>query len=604
MQQYMSIHFNDIGSANIAFSCPVHSQLSLYTMAKSAARRAQRKSVAKKQRGKYNARREERRRCFREFNELLQKIGISPTQLTLDARSPCVSSSFETALRLLDARCPHDQRSRFHAAVKDWVHSNGSLPEGVTLKDASVEVAAAVEEDAPVVPSHRVLCTNYSLKSRAFMLTFNSPLFATDTWPLFLEHVQGLVKKLGVRIWAACFERSLKGSRVSHHGHCYFIWTDGVGYHKDDISELTFAGVRPRVDKCIGAAQSRSPRRPALHGLWYVTVKKLGTEVTQTNYHPWHDYVPSRKWLVSLWESHKLNAEQYMELSAEFRSGHVERHNEVVQVRKDVYERKLAAHVHKEQKCIEAKFPRKSMRRFEEVDAFVESFTAPQRRRPILVIVGATNLGKSMLAEDILLRVGKSLGLSQYVEVTVESDTALDLSTFRIDEHAGVLLDGIGDVVTLKLNREVLQGRPKLCRGARSATMKFSYAYTLARRCVVATFDLSAHNLHLLQTDHWLSSPKNIVQVWLTSEAWETGTVVAPPASRRGMSSWSVETLCAHLTTEDAEGLAKLLRNSSVNGADFRGLSENDLVMDLKMTNFGARKLMLLKAKLLEQHGE
>ena len=155
--------------------------------------------------------------------------GISPTQLTLDARSPCVSSSFETALRLLDARCPHDQRSRFHTAVKDWVHSNGSLPEGVTLKDASVEVAAAVEEDAPVVPSHRVLCTNYSLKSRAFMLTFNSPLFAADTWPLFLEHVQGLVKKLGVRIWAACFERSLKGSRVSHHGHCYFIWTDGVG---------------------------------------------------------------------------------------------------------------------------------------------------------------------------------------------------------------------------------------------------------------------------------------------------------------------------------------------------------------------------------------
>ena len=70
------------------------------------------------------------------------------------------------------------------------------------------------------------------------------------------------------------------------------------------------------------------------------------------------------------------------------------------------------------------------------------------------------------------------------------------------------------------------------------------------------------------------------------------------------MSSWSVETLCAHLTTEDAEGLAKLLRNSSVNGADFRALSENDLVMDLKMTNFGARKLMLLKAKLLEQHGE
>ena len=35
--------------------------------------------------------------------------------------------------------------------------------------------------------------------------------------------------------------------------------------------------------------------------------------------------------------------------------------------------------------------------------------------------------------------------------------------------------------------------------------------------CVVATFDLSASNLHLFKTDHWLSDPRNVIQLHLTS---------------------------------------------------------------------------------------
>ena len=35
--------------------------------------------------------------------------------------------------------------------------------------------------------------------------------------------------------------------------------------------------------------------------------------------------------------------------------------------------------------------------------------------------------------------------------------------------------------------------------------MMYAYPFTLARRAVVATMDLSARNLHLLRTDHWLS---------------------------------------------------------------------------------------------------
>ena len=65
------------------------------------------------------------------------------------------------------------------------------------------------------------------------------------------------------------------------------------------------------------------------------------------------------------------------------------------------------------------------------------------------------------------------LGVPDYLEVTVESDSTLDLSSFRVDLHAGVLLDGLADAALKKQNREALQGRCKECRGGKSNTMMY-----------------------------------------------------------------------------------------------------------------------------------
>ena len=53
--------------------------------------------------------------------------------------------------------------------------------------------------------------------------------------------------------------------------------------------------------------------------------------------------------------------------------------------------------------------------------------------------------------------------------------------------------------------------------------MKFAYTFTLCRRAVVVTCDLSARNLHLFKVYHWLSDPRNVVQLRLESPAWDTG---------------------------------------------------------------------------------
>ena len=61
----------------------------------------------------------------------------------------------------------------------------------------------------------------------------------------------------------------------------------------------------------------------------------------------------------------------------------------------------------------------------------------------------------------------------------------------------------------LKKNRESLQGRAKLTKGAQSATMIYSYKYILARRAVIATLERA------FKADHWLKNPLNVIQLHL-----------------------------------------------------------------------------------------
>ena len=189
--------------------------------------------------------------------------------------------------------------------------------------------------------------------------------------------------------------------------------------------------------------------------------------------------------------------------------------------------------------------------------------------------------------------------------MTVEDDDALDLSEFNVKKHAGVLLHGIGDVAFLKRHREILQGRAKKSRGGRSTTMVYSYPFSLARRGVVATIDLSARNLHMLRTDHWLADPSNTVQVWLKGRAWDANEqtvnnimVEGPP--RAPLQEWSTSELAARCIGEDAEGLATRLVTNSVNGEDFAAMTYETFVNDLHFTPFAARKLDALRTKFMQ----
>ena len=149
----------------------------------------------------------------------------------------------------------------------------------------------------------------------------------------------------------------------------------------------------------------------------------------------------------------------------------------------------------------------------------------------------------------------------------------------------------------------MLQGRPAKFYGGRSTTMMYSYPVTLARRAVAVTMDVTAANVHLLRTNHWLKGPRNILLVWLEELAYVGGVAENLPA-RDAMLTWSVSEVAAFLQSRDAGGLAQALQQNAVNGADLLGFgSYQEAAKDLNMATFAARKLLSLRDAFLAWGG-
>ena len=571
-------------------------------MAPKAARRKQIESA--------NARLEKRRGALRVLNDVVATLGFP--SLRVDVKAAPTNQSLNKLFRFLGRReldapvalgCRH--------AIVSFTDNGGKLPDNVALSPEGALVTA--EDTSATVPGHKVLVSSFRLHSRAFMVTYNSVSFTLDTWRDFKAWAQAFARKYGARAWAACFEESLHAAPSSgalasgkrYHGHAYFIWMDDVGIFLRSLDPLSFNDVRPRVDICKGpasAANAWAPRRAALHGLWYVTVIKDGTVHSDTNFKPWLHYSPSAQWLTSLYDAKKMTHELFLKMSADFRTGHAKRKRDADAVVRHELEAAIVSHVESEMEALRLRGATRPFKDYPLVAAFVESFRVAEERRPILLLVGGTNTGKSLFAADVLRRVAEVVGTPSFLEVTVENDDNLDLSRFDHRKHAGVIFDGVGDALALWHHRETMQGRPKACCGGRSATMVYAYPFTFARRAVVVTMDLSARNLHLLDTDHWLNDSRNLCCWKLTAPAYDKpGAVAAPPPPRsETVAAWSVRDVAAFHRGRDAEGAAKVMEENSVGGTDLLAFTTwPELQAELRVTPFLARKALTLRDAFL-----
>ena len=135
--------------------------------------------------------------------------------------------------------------------------------------------------------------------------------------------------------------------------------------------------------------------------------------------------------------------------------------------------------------------------------------------------------------------------------------------------------------------------------------MVYAYTYTLCRRAVVATCDLSARSLHLLKLDHWLADPRNVIQLHLTSPAWQACADAhsAPPSHAEQMRSWTVAETARFLEGQDLAGPAEQTQRSGVNGADLLVLSRQQLRTDVLLTPWAARKVVAARDAFLGRRG-
>ena len=332
---------------------------------------------------------------------------------------------------------------------------------------------------------------------------------------------------------------------------------------------------------------------------------KSGTLFRDTNYEPGIWFKPQGSWLQQLYQDKKLSYAEYISMSAkDFPLGHSNRKRDADEALRDSRQAVVQQLVATELETLRTLGNFREHASFPEVEAFLDLFQSALWRRPILLIVGGTNLGKSMLAAAVLERLGKVLDMpsAEFLEITVEGDSHLDFSDFDVSRHSGVLLDGVSDTMLLKSHRETLQGRPKIVKGAKSATMKFSYPFTLARRGVVATMDLSADNMHLLQSDHWLSDPRNIIQLHLKRPAYDSEAEVSDNdmSALSRMQTWSVRNVVSFLKSADLEGPAAAFWTHGVNGIDFASIDEATLCDDLRLSRFTARKVLAARASYLQ----
>lgn len=176
----------------------------------------------------------QRRIAVTVLNTLGTEVALASAPLHTKVAKP---ADVERYILLLETRClTGDLPHRLRAAVEQWSKNGGHLSRNI------VPEPSQPPNDTSQLQGHRVLQRGFTLRSRAFMLTYNNRNWTRDVWPSFASWVEGLKVRLGCRAWGACLEVSTHttasdGPEVVHT-HAYLYWNDGVGIFRRNLDDF------------------------------------------------------------------------------------------------------------------------------------------------------------------------------------------------------------------------------------------------------------------------------------------------------------------------------------------------------------------------------
>ena len=449
----------------------------------------------------------DRERCVKALNKIAASIGVERT--SNNAGKAKVEELIERVRQKVE-------KSGWTSEADEDVWEQTTVAYHGTWSQQCAEVHAEASEDPEV-----------EWKFMAFQATYN----CTDgEWTsvdrraqaALFDRFKTFALALGLFLEAVGISITLEwATKTMQHLHIHLYMHLKKAFHRrgrDALSRFAFETIHPHLE--ANRASGKCFLGAVRFGHFYVYVDKIGSVLSWSDFLPFQDYGVEGWWLDNLLKQGKLHRDVYLKWAAQVGVGFQRRLGDMMAA--DRYEKERAA---EEAACSAAADLADSvlpLRSFQEVDRFLDFFSRGGRffRRPMLAIIGGTNLGKSVLAADVLRRVGLLVDVPSFLEITVEQNPSLDFAEFDSRKHSGVLLDGVGDALILKSNRESLQWRAKLSKGGQSATNMYAYKYTLARRAIVATFDLSAKNLEQFEQDHWLSCDLNVIVLRLREKAY------------------------------------------------------------------------------------
>ena len=234
-----------------------------------------------------------------------------------------------------------DHHDALETARTGWLENNG----GGVLAESLLHGEAA-DDTSDLLDSHRTLQAttkgkkkkqkaDFRLRSKAFMLTFNSLTFQASLafWEDLLAWVRDRAATHGATEWSAALERSTQSSEAGRvHIHVYFSWLqpNSAGVDHKTTDEWVFRGARPRVDVNY-EKRGHQWRKAAQRGHFYCSAHKEGALYSTSNYQPWEAWTPEVAWVTSLYRQHKLGHDRFLLLSARLRDGGHDRRKAAVE---------------------------------------------------------------------------------------------------------------------------------------------------------------------------------------------------------------------------------------------------------------------------------
>ena len=213
---------------------------------------------------------------------------------------------------------------------------------------------------------------------------------------------------------SATVEESTRAKERHVHIHAYFHLEKAYKKRgRRALDTFLFEGLHPHVE--VNRARGKSYMGSVRYGHFYVVVDKIGSVDYWTNYPPFDAYGVEGWWLDNLLKQGKLDRAEYLKLGAKVVIGFQKRLADMRAVERFERDCAVDAHIAAEAALLEAMV--RPMKQFEEVEQFVAQFRIAKQRRAILVIIGATNLGKSMLAAAVLREVGKIVKVSEMFQL-------------------------------------------------------------------------------------------------------------------------------------------------------------------------------------------